>query len=247
MLSARPSTMSSRIYNVLPPIGDLTQCLDVLEILRKNDVSLGGLVRSVLHHSKVADAGVQSALLDLTGSIPSILSTLVTDENTCSTTSEWMFSFTERTLAAEIEALTQRDAGFHFNASKATEASLNAVTVPRLAEGMRKLAPRTWKLLGQLLSADSNVVYERDRKRKQRMGAEGSRKRGTTRRRGVDVEEIDDIVLEDEDDEWVDEEDGLREADDVDLPEDLDAQIVQRRLKIIEMVSSLVLQQEQSD
>lgn len=60
----------------------------------------------------------------------------------------------QRVYADEILALSDKNTGFHFRASKANAAQLAGFSLQDMGLKMQELAPKLWKLLNILLSAD---------------------------------------------------------------------------------------------
>lgn len=218
-----------------PTVISLQDCESILGHLRHQNVTLASLIRSILHHSvgfRSENSRSGPDILDFVNSLPNVLSDLASTECTTAATEDWIFRTSGLAYAEEIKSLSKRDSGLHFNAANATEESLQDVTVQRLSGKMKKLAPRLWALFDNLMSADPDVAYQRDRKRKQRAARAGNQgPRQQTERRGVDIEACN-VPVDDGGDEWEEMVEGLEK----DMPEDLEEQLEDRRLRIIEMV-----------
>jgi hypothetical protein len=72
-----------------------------------------------------------------------------------STTSvtQWALQTTRSALRSEIEELTKRAHGLHFDAWTATAEQIESTFMPRLAVTMRQVAPSFWSLIFDLLGA----------------------------------------------------------------------------------------------
>ncbi|KAF6751555.1 hypothetical protein DFP72DRAFT_476640 [Ephemerocybe angulata] len=222
----------------LPPYAIISpeECRGILEHLRASNVSLPCFLNSVLYHHAALSTGGHSDMAHFASSLPGVLDNLNNSELTRRATLDWVFKTSTEIHAKEVAELSKEAAGFHFNASNATEDALKEVSVRRLSAAMNTLAPRTCELLGRLLAANDDVVQHRDKKRRQRAEDGGSKKRRrSTHRRGVDVE-AEDIQVDDGDEEWVNEEGESRRTASVDLQEESDDENEERQRKIAEMV-----------
>lgn len=72
--------------------------------------------------------------------------------------SGWARHLTQTMYAEEILALSDKKAGLHFRASKASSAQLGQFSLHDVASTMQKCAPMLWELFDVLLSEDSSLL-----------------------------------------------------------------------------------------
>ncbi|KAJ3518248.1 hypothetical protein NMY22_g13775 [Coprinellus aureogranulatus] len=212
------------------PSATTEQLSSVLEHLRSASVPLVGFLKALgsCDPATLLSNADRQDITDLNDSLSSVLiGWAESDTNVGKTLVNAIFDHVETTCAQEVRSLTELAAGFHFNASNATEDGLKKVRVKHLASAIRTNAPRVWSLLDRLMNADGSVTQERMKKRRRRaQGGTSSKRR--VQRRGVDVE-VEDTVADDEDSDWEDIEEG--EGQDDQGQDDQE----ERRRRIIEM------------
>ncbi|KAH9942662.1 hypothetical protein B0H21DRAFT_710233 [Amylocystis lapponica] len=73
----------------------------------------------------------------------------------------WASNAIKNTYAREVEELTRKTSGFHFNAANATQERLDAFDIGQIASRMETIAPTMWDLLGAVLTADTRSDTQR--------------------------------------------------------------------------------------
>lgn len=120
-----------------------------------------------------------------------------------------------KTLTAEIAAVSQRNAGWHFSAKHARPEQLETFGIDKMATKLHAQIPRAWDLVGALLESD----HTRTRRRAQYLSRPTqSAAGGVTPSKGTT-----DLEWDDEDEYWAQVEDemvsGAEEEDETDRGE----------------------------
>ncbi|KAH6879605.1 hypothetical protein BKA70DRAFT_1127264 [Coprinopsis sp. MPI-PUGE-AT-0042] len=155
----------------------------------------------------------------------SLLSAFRSNGITSRAATDWACGEVAAICAHEVDTLTKESSGLHFNATNATEDALKKVSVERLENTMATIAPRSWALLDNLMSADARSDHRRtNAARKRRNRQAGGR---SSQRRRID--------REDGDGDWVDvsEDDADEDSDSGDESDGLAA----KRRKVVDMMS----------
>lgn len=127
-----PSTTMSPSVD-LPPfepaVISAERCRNILDYLRTTGhVSLSTLIRSILHHHSDLTVGGHTDIAHFASLGTNLLENLLASPLTGASTLEWVFGKAEQFYQDEVAALSNRDSGFHFNATNATEDSLTQLT-----------------------------------------------------------------------------------------------------------------------
>ncbi|KAF8257522.1 hypothetical protein EI94DRAFT_1629737, partial [Lactarius quietus] len=93
----------------------------------------------------------RSALDDLECDAVDICAHLFGYGPTSTSVSAWALQITQSTLHPEVEEMTKKKNGLHFNACTVTSEQIELAFMPRLAGNMRFLAPNLWGLVFNLL------------------------------------------------------------------------------------------------
>lgn len=130
----------------------------------------------------------------------------------------------EEKYCDQIQQLSSRGSGFHATATRLTEQQLKEFDLQSITEQLAEKAPDVWRLVGRLLSADTNRSKRR---------VQNSDKAASRAETGLDDGEIQDELLVSDD------EDGQLVTDEGDdEPEDIEDQRRDEKNALITIVST---------
>ena len=93
---------------------------------------------------------------DLVENVPDIISLLLQNSATKDKAFGTVFVMTEEKYCDQIQQLSLRESGFHATATRLTEQQLKEFDLQHIMEQLAEKAPDVWRLVGRLLSADTN-------------------------------------------------------------------------------------------
>lgn len=125
---------------------------NVLSSLSENGYSMSSLISDVLLRCYTLESQrVRAAREELERDAVDICARLLTHTPSSTPVTQWALQTTRSVLRSEIEELTKRAHGLHFDARAATAEQIESTFMPQLAATMRQIAPSFWCMIFDLL------------------------------------------------------------------------------------------------
>ncbi|KAG6808473.1 hypothetical protein H0H92_004012 [Tricholoma furcatifolium] len=138
----------------------------LLKHIADSGVTPGELAVELLHSNIVTYEYIFTNLSS--PAVHELLNTLQNNSNTKSTLLSYAHTIMKETYASEIQSLSKREAGFHFDTLKTTEKKLREFDMEGTARKISEGASLVWDLLDRLFLADLHLSTRRDRRKSQR-------------------------------------------------------------------------------
>lgn len=154
----------NRPYMSAPP--DPSNTLQtILRSLTDNDTTISTLLLTLLDSTAPM---ARAAVKDVANTIDVILRSLCQNACTSNATVAAIHRLAGSVYMDELKSLAKKEAGLHFNASRATEADLEGFNLAEIVEKVSQLAPNVCNLVDSLLNADADITRRRKKRRRRR-------------------------------------------------------------------------------
>lgn len=129
----------------------------VLDTFKHLDLSITDFIVNLIKYDQEFTSEYGSLVRDVFDNADSMFLAFAQHRRSASTCLKWATSLSTEIYKGEIKRLTNKSAGFHFNASNATAHQISDFASGELVSRMSVIAPNIWGLMQSLLLSEGGA------------------------------------------------------------------------------------------